>query len=135
MKRNMITIAGLSAVILAAQSMPAQAINREWSAVAGFAGGVLVANAFHHNRGYYAQPVCYQRPVQQVIYQPVQTLVYQEPVRTGYYEWLTERVWVPGCWVYEDRGYSAPYKIWQPGYYTTVRNKVWVDTSRNPYGW
>jgi len=130
----MLTIAGISAALLAAQSMPAQAINREWSAVAGFAGGVLVANAFHCNRGY-SRPVVYHYPVQQVVYQPVQTVVYQEPVRTGYYEWLTERVWVPGCWVYEDRGYSTRYKVWQPGYYKTVRSKVWVDTTRDPYGW
>ncbi len=133
MKTNMITF-GIAAAFLAAQSMPVQAINREWSAVAGFAGGVLVANAYHCHRGYSRQ-VIYQQPIQHVVYQPVQTIVYQEPVRTGYYEWLTERVWVPGCWVYEDRGYGTTYKIWQPGYYKTMRTKVWVDTSCPTYGW
>lgn len=126
MKTNIKTVCGLSAVLLAAQVMPAQAINREWSAVAGFAGGMLVANAINCNRGYSRQ-VVYQQPV--VYHQPVQTVVVHQPPPQGYYRWETSRSWVPGCWVYEDRGCGTTYKIWQPGYYQTYRSKVWVDTS------
>jgi len=126
---------GITAALLAAQAMPAQAINREWSAVAGFVGGLLVANAASCNRTVTYQPA----PVQHVVYQPAPTVIYQSPpppVRTGYYEWRTERTWVPGYWVYEDLGCGRQRKIWQPGYYQTTRTKVWVDTT--PYacnGW
>ena len=125
MKAKMKSVFGLSAVLLAAQVMPAQAINKEWSAVAGFAGGMLVANAINCNRGYSSRQVGYQQPV--VYHQPVQTVVVHQPQPQGYYQWQTQRSWVPGCWVYEDRGCGTTYKVWRPGYYQTYRTKVWVD--------
>ncbi len=131
MRTSAKTIAGLAAIVLASQAMPAQAINKEWSAVAGFVGGVLVANAANCHRGY-NRVVYQQQPT--VIYQPVQTVVVEQPMPQGYYRWETERIWVPGCWVYEDRGCGTTYKIWQPGYYKTVKHKVWVD-SRASCGW
>jgi len=143
MKKSMITL-GLTACMLTAQSMPAIAINKEWSAVAGFAGGVLVANAISCNRGYsrqvvYQQPVqhvVYQQPVQQVVYQPVErVVVHERPVQTGYYEWRTERRYMPGFWVYEDMGCGNRRRVWQPGYYETVRVKSWVDTTCHNGGW
>lgn len=134
MKKSMM-ILSLAASILAAQSMPAKAINKEWSAVAGFAGGVLVANAASCYRGY-SRPVVYHQPVQQVVYQPVERVVVRErQVQTGYYEWRTERRYVPGFWVYEDMGCGNRRKIWEPGYYETVRVKSWVDTTCYNGGW
>ena len=144
MKTYMTTL-GVAAALFAAQNMPAQAINKEWSAVAGFAGGVLFANAAQHHRSYH-RPAVYHQPVQHVVYQqPVQHVVYHQPVRTvhvrhqpapqGYYEWRTERVWVPGTWIYEPCGYNSHRKVWQAGYYTTVRNKVWVSVSSSSCGW
>jgi len=147
MKKYLTTLS-VAAAVIAAQAMPARAINKEWSAVAGFVGGVLVANAAHGHRSYH-RDVYYHRPVQHVVYQPVQHVVYQpvqhvvyqpvvyhEPQPRGYYEWRTERVWNPGCWVYESYGYNSRRKVWQPGYYQTVRNKVWVSAgySSRP-GW
>lgn len=128
MKKSIMTM-GLAAAVLSAQSIPAQAINKEWSAVAGFVGGVLVANAASCNRGYQRQ-VVYQQPIQQVIYQPVERVVIRErPAPSGYYEWRTERRYVPGYWVHEDDGCGYRRKVWQPGYYKTVRVKTWVDTT------
>lgn len=140
MKRMWMTL-GLATAIAAGQAMPARAINKEWSAVAGFVGGVLAANAYRNTRCE-RTTVVYQQPVQTVTYTPVQTVIYQPvervvvhepPPPTGYYTWQTERVWVPGCWVYEDYG-CGRRKVWQPGYYTLQRRQVWVDTSCRP-GW
>jgi len=135
MNKSMITL-GLAAALLTAQSIPAKAINREWSAVAGFAGGMLVANAISHHRNYSRQVVYHQPVHQQVIYQPVERVVVRErPVETGYYEWRTERRFVPGYWVYEDMGCGNRRKIWEPGYYKNVRVKTWVDTTCYNGGW
>jgi hypothetical protein len=70
-----------------------------------------------------------------VIQQPVPTVVIQQPVPSGYYRWETYREWVPGCWVYENRGCGTRYKVWNPGFYRTVRHQVWVDTTYTSCGW
>ncbi|HMO52693.1 MAG TPA: hypothetical protein PKE26_15995 [Kiritimatiellia bacterium] len=137
---NLITM-GLAAALVAGMSTPARAMNKEWAAVAGFVGGVLVANSaycrpattvYHQPRVVYQQPVVVYESAPVVVHQrPSRVVVRHEPVRRGYYEWRTERVWVPGTWIYEDLGCGSRRKIWQPGYYETVRNKVWVD----PCGW
>lgn len=95
----------------------ANAINEEWSAVAGFVGGVLAANAFdnhshrtvtvNHYDNYY-QRTEYYRP-------------------SGRYEWRSTRVYIPGRWVYEYTPCGRRERIWQPGYYTYERERVWVS--------
>lgn len=143
MKKGIIT-AGLAGAMLVAQAMPAQAINKEWSAVAGFVGGMLFANAAnnnaHHSRGSRPGAVAHRQPAHQVHYQPVQqkvvyqqpiqqTVIYEEQVQTGYWAWRTKRVYVPGRWVYEDTGCGTQRKVWYPAHYKTKRYKVWVDTT------
>lgn len=146
MKKNWMT-AGLITILGAGSIMPAQAINKEWSAVAGFVGGVLVANAAHRpSRTYYVnEPAVVYRPAPVVVernyyYAPpprpvVRRVQYERyecappPPPSGHYEYRTEWIWVPGCWVYEDTGCGSR-QVWQPGYYETVRNKVWVSTCR-----
>lgn len=128
---------GLAAAVTIAHGMPAQAGKKEWAAVAGFVGGVLVANAAQGHRTYHRE-VVYHQPVQHVVYQPAQTVVirHTQPAPRGYYEWRTERVWVPGCWVYEPCGYNSRRKVWQPGYYRTVQNRVWVSAGyASSCGW
>lgn len=126
MKTTLVAL-GLAGALLVGQSTPARAINKEWSAVAGFVGGLLVANAGSCDRGY-SRPVVYQQPVQQVFYQPAPTVVvYEQPVPSGHYEWRTERRFVPGRWFYEDLGCGNRRRIWQPGHYQNTRIKVWVD--------
>ena len=131
MKKGLI-IAGLAVAVTFMQVQPVQAINKEWSAVAGFVGGLLFANAANCSPRY-EQRVTYSQPVQRkVVYQqPVQTtrVVYEEPVQTGYYAWRTKRVWVPGRWVYEQTPCGTQRKVWYQGHYKTTRYKVWVDTS------
>jgi hypothetical protein len=127
MKRTM-AITAVAVALVVGSARPAQAINKEWSAVAGFVGGVLVANAAHGNRGY-SREVVYTPSVRHVT-------VYHEPAPSGHWEWQHQRVWVPGCWIYENRGCGARRKIWQPGYYRVVKTKVWVtDVCYNGGGW
>jgi len=132
MNKSLVTL-GLAVAICGAQAQPAQAIKKEWSAVAGFVGGVLVANAAHCNRSYSYQPapvVYHQAPT--IVYETQPTYVVRHrPEPSGYYEWRTERVWVPGCWVYEDNGCGYQRKVWQSGYYKTNRHKVWVSAGRS----
>ena len=134
MKKSLVTC-GIALVLAGAQVQPAKAINEEWSAVAGFVGGVLFANAANCNRSYSYQPstVVYREPA--VVYETQPTYVVRHrPEPQGYYEWRTERIWVPGCWVYEDDGCGYRRKIWQSGYYKTNRYKVWV-TARRDCSW
>jgi len=122
MKKILMT-AGLAVAMAAGHAMPASAMNKEWAAVAGFVGGVLVANAANCNTRTYYQPapVVYHEAPRHVVHYE-----YQAPPR-GYYEYRTERVWVPGSWSYEYSSCGSRRNVWQPGYYETHRNKVWVS--------
>ncbi len=138
MKKSLMT-ASVAAAMMFGQSMPAQAINKEWSAVAGFVGGVLVANAVNcgpRTTYYQPAPVVYQAPTVVVHEPPPRIVRYERPSRpSGYYEYRSERVWVPGRWVYEDLGCGRERKVWEPGYYETVQNKVWVSHRRGGCDW
>lgn len=137
---------GLTAAMIGANSMPAMAINKEWSAALGFIGGVMATRAHDYRmiqRGGGCGPTYYSPPPQ--VYQrppvyvqncpPPQVIVQQQPVyvqqpqvvETGHYEIREEQQWVPGQWRYEQIGCDTYRKIWEPGYYRTVRTKVWVS--------
>ena len=134
---------GLTAAMLGANAMPAMAINKEWSAALGFMGGVLATRAHDYRmmqRGdcgrsvYYAPPApvryCPPPVVQScpptVIVQQQPVVIQQQVVETGHYEWREEQQWVAGQWRYEEIGPNTYRKIWEPGFYRTVRSKVWV---------
>ena len=114
----------LTLALIAGPSMEAKAINREWSAVAGFLGGVLVANNYHYrheyrgSRCYASQPVVVQQAC------PPQVVVVEQPA--GHYELQERQVWVPGAWVYQEIGPNTYQKVWQPGCYKTETIRVWV---------
>ena len=139
MKKSYFT-ASLALAMALGQVTPAKAINEEWAAVAGFVGGLLVANAsqghstrYTHTTYYQPAPVVVHSPPPVVIYEPPSHHVvryHAPPPPRVHYEVQTRRVWVPGRWVYEDTGCGRPRKIWEPGYYDTVREKVRVSRSR-----
>lgn len=93
---------------------PAQAINKEWSAVLGFLGGYMVANG-GLGRPAYCEPVMYE------------TVVVPPPAPMGHYECQPQQVWVPGWWscVATPCGYVR--RTWNPGYYRVEYVQVWVD--------
>jgi hypothetical protein len=140
--KKTVSIASLALAVWSAQVLPAQAINKEWAAVAGFVGGVLVANAANHHPAprtvYYSQPAVVCPPAPVVVHHPA-PVVYHQPAPVvehhyhyrhqprGYYEYRTERVWVPGSWVHHPSPCGSRRQTWQPGYYSTQRNKVWVQ--------
>ncbi|HMP72452.1 MAG TPA: hypothetical protein PKE55_04235 [Kiritimatiellia bacterium] len=114
-------IAGCLAVGLTlGAGAPAQAMNREWAAVAGFVGGVLVSHAVHAPR---ATVVHHHAPVVR------ETVVIHEPPPSGYWEVRSERIWVPGQWIHHDLGCGRFQRVWQPGHYQVVQRRVWVETS------
>lgn len=130
----------LTLVLFSTQCM---AINKEWSAVLGFAGGFLTAQVvngpkehieykpYYHNHQPHYQvppschppvviskpPICFPRP------QPV----YVTPYPQGHWEYIEEKTYIPGTWIYQQIGPNTYQKIWQEGYYQVVVKKVWVN--------
>ncbi len=119
MKKTLFILA-LAAVVLVSQVQPAAAINKEWSAVLGFVGGYLVANACDSRTVVHEQVVVASPPCSQVV-------VVEEPmIVTGHYEMQPQQIWVPGCWtrVCGPCGYRS---VWTPGYYRVEYIQVWVS--------
>ncbi|MFH0915985.1 MAG: hypothetical protein V1912_06005 [bacterium] len=110
-----------TAILMVTAFQPAQAINREWSAVLGFLGGYMVANGGLSQRAYSCEPVVVAPPV---VYERVMV---QEPEAMGYYECQPQQVWVPGWWssVRTPCGYVR--RTWNPGYYQVQYVQVWVS--------
>lgn len=121
-------VVGLSGMMAFATVQPVQAMNKEWAAVAGFVGGLLVANAGPCGPVYRTAPVYRDYSTQYYTSEPRVTVQYSTRAR-GHYQWQTEREWVPGCWTYEDMGCGRSRKVWQPGHYRTFRTKVWVASN------
>ena len=133
MKKTLLAVATGSLIL--GQTMPAQAINREWSAALGFLGGVVTANAFGGHRTVvqervYCPPPVYRETVvvRQPMYCPPPVIV-EQPVVTGHYEWREQQVWMPGRWVTFEGCGGQLRQEWQPGYYRTERVQVWVQDS------
>lgn len=102
----------------------AKAINEEWSAVAGFVGGLLVANV--------ANDSCtVSRAPRTVNYN--HNYYYENTRRAprGHYQWETRRVWVPGRWQYYYNDCGRREKYWSAGYYKVERTRVWVSQSNS----
>lgn len=135
-------VVGLTGAMAFASTMPAMAINKEWSAALGFLGGMLATRTYdyNHSQGYgrggcgpryyappppppCAPPVYVQAPPPTVIVQQ-QPVYIQQPA--GHYEIRQERQWVEGSWRYEQLDCNTYRKVWSPGYYQTVEVKVWV---------
>ena len=138
MKRTF-AVTCLAAVMAMAGGVPAMAHNgnRSLSAGLGFLGGVIFGQAIDcHPRTVYYQPApVYYAPAPVVIQQPVvyaqPQYVEQAPVvvqaPSGHYEFRDEQQWIPGNWRYEEIGPNTYRKTWTPGYYRTIRTKVWVS--------
>lgn len=141
--KNKIFISGVVLALVVASALPAEAGSRSRdravAAVAGFVGGVLVANAAHGSHRvdhHYYHPAPVIRPSRPVHYERPQRVIYHQPAQpTGHYEWRTERVWVPGQWVYETLRCGSQRQVWKPGHYITQRTRVWVSYDNVVCGW
>jgi len=122
MKKTIWTV-GLIAALVLVQPLRASAINKEWSAVLGFLGGVLVANASCAPNTVVREEVYVQQPVIR------ERIIIEEPEPCGHYEYREQRVWVPGRWIYTGHG-RCRRRVWQSGYYRTELVRVWVPARR-----
>lgn len=98
-------------------SATTNAINKEWSAVLGFVGGVVVANSFDNH------------PVHRDIIIERQYRPYYAEYPTGHYELRTRQVWVPGEYQYVYGRHGRVQRVWASGYYRIERCRVWVEDS------
>lgn len=122
MKAIWMMLTGLVALGVATPR-PAQAINEEWAAVAGFVGGVLFSEASRCDRTVVVERPVYER---RIVHRPV---IIEEPEPCGYWEVRKEKIWVPGNWTYVDIGCGRYRKVWNEGYYRWESRRVWVETS------
>jgi hypothetical protein len=66
-----------------------------------------------------------------VVYAPAPSVVYAPPVvvapSRGYWKDVQVKTWVPERWVVRTNRWGRSERICEPGYYTYVTNRVWVD--------
>lgn len=115
MKKLFLVVLLAAATVLGAT--PAKAISREGAAALGFIGGVVLAGA-----------ACASQPTY------CETVVLEDPGPCGYYEYRTERVWVPGCWIWVTGPCHQSRRVWKSGHYRTENVRVWVEGRRGPPG-
>ena len=51
----------------------------------------------------------------------------------GYYTYKTEKVWVPGHWIYSSDRHGRTVKVWVKGHHEKRKIKVWVSTRKGGY--
>lgn len=122
---------GVTAVCVAGglclSPMETQAGDEGWAALGGLIGGLALGQISSHSSHTVVHRVnsyssCDSRRVTR--HRPRTT-------RKWRYEYITERHWVPGCWVFERDRCGRRYRVWQDGYYETVRRKVRVPVVGN----
>lgn len=110
-------LAGTAAFALVAK--PAYAGDKEAALIGGFLGGLVLGAALDHDRGH-------------------TTVVVRGGDRfdrcddSGYWDYRTVRVWVPGCWETRWRN-GCSVRVYIPGYWDHRRERVWV-ARRGDYG-
>jgi hypothetical protein len=130
-----LTALALSAAALSLAPKPALAGDREWAAVGGFVGGLIIGSALNEHRhdAYPARhtTVVVARPAPPAVcYAPVIDRCDDRPA--GYWLRVEERVWVPGYWaVSYDCGRRVRYFV--PGHYECRVNRVWVSYDRRDH--
>ena len=115
-------VGGMLAAACAAAPMEARAINEEWSAVAGFVGGLLVGRAYQNE--------CAPSRGEVIIHRTEYRSPPCEPVATGHWEYRQTRRWIEGYWTVSYRECGRSYEHYVPGYYKYEQTRVWVWDNR-----
>lgn len=55
------------------------------------------------------------------------TVIYAPPTAPGYWKDVAVKTLVPARWVVSHDRCGHPIRIFEPGYYTYVTNRVWVE--------
>lgn len=118
MKKTLVILAVFCAACLI-NPPKAEAINKEWSAVAGFVGGLLVADAFSHDTVVY-RDYGYRGYDHRVDLTP-------RGYRSGYWKTVCDRRWVSGYRSYYYDHCGRQRYNWVPGHWETYNRQVWVS--------
>jgi hypothetical protein len=132
MKKYLILITSITISLLCITSN-SYAINKEWSAVAGFVGGVLfhsaISDASSHSTRVTYNHHSYEPPRSHV-YTSVhyhQHGGYRQPEPRGHWETVSDRRWISGSWYYEYDHCGRTIKHWREGYWDYYNRRVWVS--------
>jgi len=121
MKTKITALALIAASALSLAPKPAAASDKGLAIVGGFLGGLIVASAIndsHHDN-----------------YGPNRVVVDDrcDSGPSGYWNEVSVRVWIPGCWIVE-RGYRGDHRRYVDGHYERRNNRVWVAYDRHDRG-
>lgn len=111
-------VVALSGILGAPSPASARDHGEVAAAVGGFIGGLIVGSAVEHDRYDHHQPV----------YVRDRVVVDSSCDRdSGYWQWTTVRVWVPGYWTvrFDDRGRRC--RAFENGHFEHRRQCVWVS--------
>lgn len=97
--------------------------DKEWAAVGGFLGGLIVGSAINDSRH-----DSYSHRTSTVIVNDRDDRCYDRP--EGYWKDVSVRTWVPACWEvrYEC---GRRIRVYVPGYYAYRTERIWVSFDRH----
>lgn len=107
----------------------AKAINEEWSAVAGFVGGLLFSAAVSSD----SHVTTSTHVTRHYEYHHSPRPIRCAPQPHGYWKYTNEKRWIPGTWYYEYDDCGRQVKYWREGYWDHYQRKVWVSYNRYQY--
>ena len=120
MKTEFIALALVAGTALSLAPKPALAGDKEWAAVGGFVGGLIVGSVLNdnHRDGYGDRHTT--------------VVVSHDRDRRdrGYWKEVSVRVWIPGCHVEERGRHGRIYRRYIPGHYECRTDRVWVSYDR-----
>jgi len=124
MKNKNIVIVGILSLLMIIPSAQARKMNKTWSTVLGFAGGMIVGSALsqqQHQTVYYEQYPVY---VDRHVYVQQAPVYIERP--TGHWETRYRRTWIQGYWIQTLDNWNRPIRRWVSGYYISEPYQVWV---------
>lgn len=122
MKNQLIALSLITVTALSLAPKPAVAGDKEWAAIGGFIGGVIIGNAISDShRSSYPPP----RSTTVIVNDRC------DDGRDGYWKTVSVRVWVPGYWVEERRHFGRSCRSYVAGHYEYRHDRVWVSSDRD----
>lgn len=115
MKTQLTALALATATAFSLAPKPAYAGDKEWAAVGGLIGGLIIGSAIADSRDARTTVVVRDGP---------------DRCDDGYWKEVRVKVWVDGCW--ESRyDCGRRIRVYVPGYYTYRTDRVWVAYDRH----
>lgn len=125
MKNQLIALSLITATALTFAPKPAAAGDKEWAAIGGLIGGVIIGNAISESRHSAYPP---DRTTTVIVNDQC------DDGPNGYWKIVPVKVWVPGYWVEERRHHSYHHgrraRTYVEGRYEYRPERVWVASNR-----